>query len=181
MGGRDKGLEPFAGKPLIVHVLARLERHVDEVLINANRNLDIYQRQGCRVVTDREGGFQGPLMGIWSGLMAATTPWVLVVPCDTPALPMNLVERMVKGRGDGDIALAHDGERAHPVVALIRRSLADDLGEALAQGERKIDRWYARHPFCHVDFSDCPENFANLNNVEEKALLEGRLHPQQQE
>ncbi|EPC04593.1 hypothetical protein L861_04520 [Litchfieldella anticariensis FP35 = DSM 16096] len=172
MGGRDKGLEPFAGRMLIDHVLDRLRPFVAEVLVNANRHLEAYGRLGARVIADREDGYQGPLMGIWSGLSEARTPWVIVAPCDSPVLPDNLVERLAAGCGECDIAVAHDGERAHPVVAMIRRDLVDDLGAALADGERKIDRWYARHAWCHVDFSDCPHAFANLNTEQDKARLE---------
>ncbi|WP_163557449.1 molybdenum cofactor guanylyltransferase MobA [Halomonas sp. NO4] len=175
MGGRDKGLEPFAGRPLVTHVQARLAGEVAAVWINANRHLADYESLAERVVRDRETGFQGPLMGIYSGLCAAATPWVLVVPCDSPALPPDLVARLVAGIGDADIAVAHDGERLHPVVALIRTALAEDLGAALAGGERKIDRWYARHYWQAVDFSDCPEAFANLNTDDEKQRLEARL------
>lgn len=171
MGGVDKGWTNFVGRPLIIHVLSRVQQQAGPVLINANRSLEAYRELGARVVEDREGGYQGPLMGIWSGLSAASTPWVLVVPCDTPALPLDLVARLRNGIGDGDIAVAHDGERAHPVVALIRRALVDDLGDALATGERKIDRWYARHDWHYVDFSDQPEAFANLNSPEDSAAL----------
>ncbi|QFU01448.1 Molybdenum cofactor guanylyltransferase [Halomonas sp. THAF5a] len=175
MGGRDKGLEPFAGRPLVAHVRERLVGRVAEVLINANRNVERYRPLADRVVSDAEGGYQGPLMGIYSGLRAATTPWLVVAPCDTPALPEDLVTRLVAGIGDHDIAVAFDGERLHPVVALIRTTLADDLAAALAEGERKIDRWYARHAWCRVDVSDCPDAFANLNTDDEKARLEQAL------
>tara|TARA_R110001592_G_scaffold136958_1_gene354527 strand:- start:507 stop:1133 length:627 start_codon:yes stop_codon:yes gene_type:complete len=177
MGGRDKGLEPFAGLPLVGHVVKRLEGQVAELLINANRNADAYRFFADRVIADvvmdgAEGGFKGPLMGIYSGLQAAKTPWLLVVPYDSPALPDDLVARMVQGIGQHDIAVAFDGERLHPVVALLRTSLADDLAATLAEGERKIDRWYARHAWCKVDMSDCPDAFANLNTEEEKLHLE---------
>ena len=177
MGGRDKGLEPFAGLPLVGHVVKRLEGQVAELLINANRNADAYRFFADRVIADvvmdgAEGGFKGPLMGIYSGLRAAKTPWLLVAPCDSPALPDDLVARMVQGVGQHDIAVAFDGERLHPVVALLRTSLADDLAATLAVGERKIDRWYARHNWCKVDMSDCPDAFANLNTEEEKLHLE---------
>ncbi|TDR57188.1 molybdenum cofactor guanylyltransferase [Halomonas ventosae] len=179
MGGRDKGLEPFAGRPLVAHVRERLAGRVAEVLINANRNAEAYAPLADRVIQDAEGGYQGPLMGIYSGLRAAHTPWLLVVPCDTPALPHDLVERMVDrmvaGIGECDIAVAFDGERLHPVVALIRTALVDDLAAALADGERKIDRWYARHTWCRVDVSDCPDAFANLNTDDEKQRLEHAL------
>tara|TARA_R110002020_G_scaffold371978_2_gene583530 strand:+ start:662 stop:1273 length:612 start_codon:yes stop_codon:yes gene_type:complete len=172
MGGRDKGLEPFAGLPLVGHVVKRLEGQVAELLINANRNTDAYRFFADRIVEDAEGGFKGPLMGIYSGMRAAKTPWLLVVPCDSPALPDDLVARMAQGIGQHDIAVAFDGERLHPVVALLRTSLADDLAATLAEGERKIDRWYARHNWCKVDMSDCPDAFANLNTEEEKLHLE---------
>lgn len=175
MGGRDKGLEPFAGLPLVGHVVKRLEGQVAELLINANRNADAYRFFADRVIADEEAGFKGPLMGIYSGLRAAKTPWLLVVPCDSPALPDDLVTRMVAGIGEHDIAVAFDGERLHPVVALLRTSLADDLAATLAAGERKIDRWYARHAWCKVDMADCVEAFANLNTEEEKLRLEAAL------
>ncbi|MDM7482111.1 MAG: molybdenum cofactor guanylyltransferase MobA [Halomonas sp.] len=179
MGGRDKGLEPFAGLPLVAHTVKRFDGHVHELMINANRNGDAYALFADRVIADAEGGFKGPLMGIYSGLRAARTPWLLVAPCDSPALPHDLVARMVAGivtqDGEHDIAVAFDGERLHPVVALLRTSLADDLAATLAEGERKIDRWYARHTWCRVDMSDCPEAFANLNTEEEKARLEQAL------
>ncbi|WP_304525442.1 molybdenum cofactor guanylyltransferase MobA [Halomonas sp. I5-271120] len=175
MGGRDKGLEPFGSARLIEHARRCLDGRVAEVLINANRHLDEYRALGSRVVCDREGGYQGPLMGIWSGLEAAETPWVVVVPCDSPALPDDLVERLIAAIGEADIAVAHDGERDHPVVALIRRDLAEDLGDALREGERKIDRWYARHTWTRADFSDCPAAFANLNTEDDKARLAQQL------
>ena len=182
MGGCDKGLEPFsapglADTPLIRHVAQRFQGQAAELLINANRNLDVYRQHGDRVIEDAEGGFQGPLMGIYSGLCAAQTPWLMIAPCDSPALPMDLVARMTAGIGSHAIGVADDGERMHPVVALIRTDLAEDLFAALQAGERKIDRWYARHAWCRIDISDCPEAFANLNTPEEKARLQAALAP----
>lgn len=174
MGGRDKGLEPFAGLPLFAHSARKLEGQVAELLISANRNLDAYSMFG-RVITDEEAGFHGPLMGIYSGLRAANTPWLLVVPCDTPLLPDDVVARMLAGIQNTDIALAFDGQRIHPTVALIRTALADDLHAALESGERKIQRWYERHSPSQVDMSDCPNAFTNLNTQEDKTRLEAQL------
>ena len=181
----DKALGACDSHSLVAHTVKRFEGQVHELVINANRNSDAYALFADRVIEDAEGGFKGPLMGIYSGLRAAQTPWLLVAPCDSPALPHDLVARMVAGithEGvEHDIAVAFDGERLHPVVALLRTSLADDLAATLAEGERKIDRWYARHAWCRVDMSDCPEAFANLNTEEEKARLELALTTPSQE
>ena len=71
MGGVDKGLQALRGRPMIAAVLERLAPQVDEVLINANQNLEAYARFGYRVVTDEVGGFAGPLAGLASGMKLA--------------------------------------------------------------------------------------------------------------
>ncbi|WP_136246820.1 molybdenum cofactor guanylyltransferase MobA [Halomonas borealis] len=172
MEGRDKGLEPFAGRPLVCHALAPLNGRVAECLISANRHPEAYAAWADRVIADLETGYMGPLMGLYSGLRAATGDWVVVVPCDSPLLPDDLVARLIAGRGDADIAVAHDGRRLHPVVALMRRSLVDDLGCAFAAGERRVEGWFGRHAWQAVDMSARAEAFANLNTLDDKRRLE---------
>nr|WP_282103397.1 molybdenum cofactor guanylyltransferase MobA [Halomonas getboli] len=174
MGGCDKGLAPFGGRPLVSHAVAPLVGRVAAVLISANRHPEAYAEWADRVVADVEPGYRGPLMGLYSGLRAATTEWAVVVPCDSPALPDDLIARLSAGLGEADIAVAHDGERLQPVVMLLRRSLVDDLGRALAAGERRVERWIARHDWRAVDMSDCAEAFANLNTLDDKRRLEAR-------
>ena len=174
MGGIDKGWMGLDGKPLIRHVLDRIQPQTGRCLINANRSLDAYGALGLPVVTDLAGDFEGPLMGIATGLHHATTDWVLFVPCDGPYLPLGLAERMLTQAEEQnvDIAVAHDGKRLQPVVALIKRSLLDSLQATLAEGERKIDRWYAKHSMTEVDFSDSPDGFINVNRRDDLAELQ---------
>jgi molybdopterin-guanine dinucleotide biosynthesis protein A len=53
MGGIDKGLIPFLGKPLIEHAIHRLGPQVSNLVINANRNQDIYSQYGYPIVADQ--------------------------------------------------------------------------------------------------------------------------------
>lgn len=174
MGGVDKGWMELNGKPLIRHVLDRVVPQAERCLINANRSLDAYGALGYPVVTDLEGDFQGPLMGIATGLHHATTEWVLFVPCDGPKVPLDLAGRMLgQARAQGaDIAVAHDGQRLQPVVALVKRSLLPSLQAMLAEGERKIDRWYAKHSVAVVDFSDQADAFINVNRRDDLSDLQ---------
>ncbi|MFB1017007.1 MAG: NTP transferase domain-containing protein, partial [Burkholderiaceae bacterium] len=64
MGGQDKGLQPLKGMPLVMHVLWRLAPQVQDVVINANRNLGAYEGFGRTTVPDVSGDFQGPLAGM---------------------------------------------------------------------------------------------------------------------
>jgi molybdenum cofactor guanylyltransferase len=177
MGGEDKGLVELAGRPMIVHVLAALAPQVEQVIINANRNLDRYAAFGWPVVADEDSGFLGPLAGLAAGLRAAQTPLVITAPCDSPLVATDLVARLYSALEDEDaeIAVPFDGERLQPVFALVRRELGDSLAAYLGGGDRKIDRWFARHRLARVDFSDRPENFVNVNDPDERAAVEARL------
>jgi molybdenum cofactor guanylyltransferase len=177
MGGEDKGLIRLAGRPMVEHVLERIGPQVDEVVINANRNAEQYGRYGHRVIPDVVDDFPGPLAGMLSAMEAVHQPWLAVVPCDSPLLPRDLVQRLFESAlaESADIAVAHDGERLQPVVALLRCSLLPQLRAFVEQGGRKIDAWYAQHRMVATDLSDHPEAFVNINTPEERAALEQRV------
>jgi len=84
MGGADKGLVDYQGKPMIEHVLTRITPQVSQVMINANRNLDHYRNYDVPVITDNNDQFDGPLAGMQAGIQHATTDWIVSVPCDSP-------------------------------------------------------------------------------------------------
>ena len=167
MGGVDKGLQPLRGKPMVGWVLARFRSQVDEILINANQNLEIYGALGYRVVRDEIGGFAGPLAGLHAGLSAATYPLVATVPCDSPFLPPDLVVRLKDALGENDLAVAKTGDQAHPVFVLLRTSLKRNLETFLEAGGRKIDAWYASLKVVEVPFDDEADAFRNINTLEE--------------
>jgi molybdenum cofactor guanylyltransferase len=174
MGGIDKGLVNFHEEPMVQHVIRALEPEVNALLINANRNKDKYAGFGHPVVTDMIEGYLGPLAGMASGMAAATTPFIVTAPCDCPLVGSGLVRRLYEAvtEENAQIGVVHDGERAHPVFALIQRDLLPDLLAYLESGERKIDRWYARHSSASVKFDDVPDWFQNVNSPEERSRLE---------
>src|SRR5690242_7965081 len=68
MGGVDKALASLGGRPMIKFVLERFAPQVDEILISANRNVEVYEAYGLRVLPDEYGGFAGPLAGLHAGM-----------------------------------------------------------------------------------------------------------------
>ncbi len=174
MGGMDKGLLEFDGRPLIEILLDKLRRQSVAVLINANRNQALYAGYGHPVVSDELEEYQGPLAGFASAMRAATTDYILTLPCDSPLLVDNYVARFISAQADNGatVNVAFDGERLQPVHALMRVDLLPSLRAFLDRGERKIDRWYAEHDFARVDFSDCADMFRNINTPDDKQALE---------
>jgi len=167
MGGVDKGLQSLRGRPMIEWVLERLAPQVSEIIVNANQNIQSYESYGHRVVRDEIAGFAGPLAGLHAGLKAAAHPLVVTVPCDSPFLPEDLVERLFASLKNNDLAVARTGEQPHPVFALMKRQVRESLEAFLAAGGRKIDAWYAALKVVEVSFDDEADAFRNINTLEE--------------
>ena len=174
MGGVDKGLKVLRGKPMVAWVLERFAPQVDEVLINANQNLERYAALGHRVIPDEIAGYAGPLAGLHRGLTEAAYALVATVPCDSPFLPSDLIQRL---RGaiyntESDVAVAKTGDQPHPVFCLCRKSVLPGLTKFLAGGGRKIDAWYASLKVVEVAFDDQAAAFSNINTEEELRAFE---------
>lgn len=182
MGGADKGLQTLHGEPLAAHVLKRLAPQTGALLISANRHPDVYAALGAPfgagIVADTLPEFPGPLAGLLAGLRTARSEYLLSAPCDTPWLPADLAARLAQALATNaaDISTVTtadaDGNLSlHPVFALLRTGLADDLAAYLAAGERKVRAWYARHKTVEVVFTD-ERAFYNINSLQELADLE---------
>ncbi len=177
MNGVDKGLVLLQQKLLITHVIERLQPQVDEIFINANREVAQYQQLGYSVLQDESDDFLGPLAGFLLGLKHAKHDYVLTVPCDSPLLPLDLAERLLNGMAASrmDIAVSSSDENTHPVFCLMKKSVLPSLTEYLASGERKVSTWQKSQKYVEVDFSDCNDAFVNLNTLEDLSTLETKL------
>lgn len=168
MGGQDKGLVLLDGRPLIAHVADILRPQTAELVINCNRNQDRYRDYAATVVGDELPDFPGPLAGIQAGLRACRHDWVMIVPCDMPYLPPDVVGRLSAALPPGAAAAcAESAGQLQPLVLLLRRDIAlHSVTAALRQGERKVERWVRSLPALAVPFTDAAA-FRNLNSPEE--------------
>ena len=179
MAKQDKGLVLLNGEPMVAHVARRLAPQVGRLIISANRHAERYAQYGT-VVADGEpalGDFQGPLMGVLSGLAAASTAdvdWVVSVPCDTPFLPHDLAARLIgaAGAARAPLAYAMAGGQRHAACMALRPSLLPDLRAYLLAGDRKVGLWQARVGGVAACFDDAPDAFMNVNTPEELAEAE---------
>ena len=174
MQGQDKGLVLLNNKPMIEYVIDILKPQVATLLINANRNHEKYSEYGFDIVSDELSGYCGPLAGMASALNNTNTSYMITVPCDSPFIPDDLVQRLTAALAseDADISVAHNGERLQPVFCLIKKDLMSSMNEFLSNDERKIDKWFNQHKLAIADFSDIPQTFDNLNTFEDIKVIE---------
>jgi molybdopterin-guanine dinucleotide biosynthesis protein A len=178
MGGIDKGLISFHGKPLIESAINRLKPQVSTILINANRSITKYSHYGYPVLMDETPDFSGPLAGFSVGLKHCKTPYLLTSPCDSPLLPSNLAEKMATELENQKLELVYASSKeddgmiwAQPVFCLMKSSLQDSLHAFLSKGDLKIDHWFTELRSGTVVFESA-QAFANVNTPEELAALE---------
>jgi len=165
----DKGLVLLDGKPLIEHVIEQVSSQVDDIVISANRNIDVYRKYTDRVIEDLDRGFNGPLAGIASCISACDHEWILVLPCDIPVLPADLVE-ILHEIDNNKLIIAKAGERRQ-LVFLMHRSLTGKLNDYLAQGHQKAMAWVELQNPAVVEFICESGEFVNINTPDKLTAL----------
>ncbi|MCB1687982.1 MAG: molybdenum cofactor guanylyltransferase [Halioglobus sp.] len=168
---QDKGLINWEGKPLVAHVSDALRPQVKEILISCNRNFSRYAEFGSRTVADTRRDFQGPLAGLEAAAAIITTELLVVVSCDTPHIPADLVTRLTAPLlddtgGATEISYADDGTRAQYLCAGLRSACLASLPAFLDGGQRAVKDWYSSRKAVAVDFSDQHSSFRNYNTLE---------------
>ncbi len=174
MNKQDKGLIIYHNKPMAAYAVEAMSKVADTVFINANRNQQEYAQFGYKVIADQTDTFDGPLAGVLSGMLNAKTNIVCVMPCDSPLIKAEHLQRLLTTLTENkvDIAVAFDGERMHPVFLALKIALKDSLEKYLSAGHRKIDIWLQQHQLIKVDFSQNAEVFLNINTLDELEALE---------
>lgn len=168
MGGGDKGVKSLQQKMMIAHVAERIAPQCSAIVINANNAPDEYRTLGYPLIEDSISGHLGPLAGVLSVLESCNDELVMTLPCDTPLIPSNLVERMHEMllQSDSDICTVEAGG-LHPIFMLLKRKLAPSIRAYLEAGERRVGYWLKQQKYCVVDFSEHTEAFSNINTPEE--------------
>ena len=176
MGGGDKCLKLLHGQTLVSRIIERVSPQVSGLILNANGNDDRFSEYKLPVVPDSSNERLGPLAGILAGMEWIAnnqndTDWMATFPGDAPFIPENFVSRCLANafKNESQIVCAESGGRTHPVCALWRVDLADDLRTAMErEGARKIDLWTSRHKTNQESFATDPfDPFFNINRTED--------------
>jgi molybdopterin-guanine dinucleotide biosynthesis protein A len=120
MGGRDKALIEFRGRPLLAWVVDALSAVSDDIIVVSNQ-AEAHAGYGARVVPDHDPPC-GPLGGIAAGLRAARFELGAVVACDMPFLSADFLRLLVHRAARADAAVPRLGNDYEPLHAVYRRT-----------------------------------------------------------
>lgn len=175
--GSDKALMPLAGKPLIEHLLSRVNDLGDDILVTTNQPHD-YAFLGVRLVSDPVPDL-GALHGLHTALDAARGRSVLVLACDMPFVSRPLLEHLVSLASQADVVVPHHEVGYEPLHAIYeKQACLPAIEAALAAGENRLISFY---PMVHVlpvagnDLSRLDPrglSFFNVNTLDDLAQAE---------
>ena len=180
MGNVNKGLQLLHGKPMVQHVIEVLRPHVQYMAISANQGVAVYQAMGVPVFSDEP---RWPVRGPLAGILAAATQFpgnldaVIVVPCDMPRLPNDLVPRMAQAlfASHASVVIARtrsEGREHHHAVFMCRGAVfASLLSYTLGREDHSLMGWLNAHSCEPVYFEDA-DAFLNVNDPAMLARLE---------
>lgn len=167
LGGRAKGNLKLEGQTLLERLLRLAPLVREAILVGDDRGA--YPGFSGRRVPDVVAG-RGAPGGVASALGAASTAWVLVVPCDMPNVDARVLQALAARTGPGvdAVCLARDGARPQPFPALYRAELAQPFRAALA-GEPSMGRLLEPLRVARVDLgaADTLRATGNVNTPEE--------------
>lgn len=172
VGFKQKGLLRYQGKVMVQILIETLSTQVADVYINANAELESYQRftkHKKQVFTDASKGFLGPLAGMQAAWRSMATDWIVFVPCDNPYIPNDFVARLIEAyeKNPAPLVAVDDGTRIQPLYLLMHRSMLTHLDSTIAKRHLSVYRWLKEHSHSLADLSECcADAFTNMNNLE---------------
>lgn len=183
--GREKGLVPLCGKPMVQWVLDALHPLVSDLIIVAND--PGYETFGYRVVAD-DFKEMGPVGGLCTGLRASRAAINFVLGCDMPLITTSLLAYLLDQLGEETAIAAQAAGRKQPLVSIYRKEMLPEIVENITVGRLRMDSALAvagglfhTLPGTFADFDpDClrnfntPEDIADFDCTEAARRMTGR-------
>lgn len=169
--GTDKAFVPLLGKPLIEHVLERIGGLGQEEIIITNEPED-YEHLNRPLFQDIIPN-RGPLGGLYTALVHANYPYILVTACDMPWLNRSLLEYMVSLRHEAQAIVPRWHHFPEPLHAVYSKSCLSPIEENLTSGSFKMISFYEdiKVHFLEEDdiarFDPQGRSFSNINTPED--------------
>ena len=147
--GEDKNQAKLGNITLLEHVLAKVTKKFEKILIVSNQNLNIKTLNSITIVPDCIQGNLGPLVGVltamkWIKKNNKQYQWIATFPSDTPFFDTSIIEKY-KSRinlNESLLYFARSNQKRHNIFGLWSVKLMDILENDLINNNfRKVEKW----------------------------------------
>jgi molybdopterin-guanine dinucleotide biosynthesis protein A len=135
--GGDKCTVELAGRPLVLYPVTALRAVCEQVVVVAKEDSRLPQLAGEAEIWIEPDQPQHPLAGVVHALRIATAKKLLVLACDMPLVPEDLLRALLKA-SHGAGAVASCGDVAEPLCACYTKQALKGL-EHFQPEDRAID------------------------------------------
>jgi molybdopterin-guanine dinucleotide biosynthesis protein A len=138
--GKNKAFIQVNGRRIIDRTAALLHEIFEHVILVTNEPLT-YSHLNLEIVVDLIPE-SSALVGIYTGLFYATTPYCFVVACDMPFLNREVIDYMVSLRNSYDVVIPVLDDGYHPIHALYSRRCITPIEKLIRTGTFKITDFF---------------------------------------
>lgn len=180
--GEDKAFMTVRGMTIIEFLYREMTSVFERVIIISNEP-EKFLFLNAEVFPDIYSGI-GPLAGIHSALVQASTETVFVIPCDAPLLTPQIFEQIINVNSEKPITYCHGGGFTQHLIGMFSKRLLPDMENILgsdtvqANGAAvtncSIGEFINNHEHEVIEFplSDYPTEFLNLNSKKDFEQLQ---------
>jgi molybdenum cofactor guanylyltransferase len=173
--GGNKASRILAGKSFLARSLEKAYAYSPQCAVSTNKRNELDLPDGTVLLLD-ETDNNGPISGLSSAIsyaVAREADYVLIMPCDTPLLPMDLMSRLYASIGEANAAVAFCDGRLHAACSLWRVDVAKSLPAYLAMGRRSLIGFAEAVGYVSVEWLSEPfDPFFNINTADDLVKAE---------
>ena len=147
--GEDKNQAKLGDLTLLEHVLAKVTKNFEKILIISNQSLNLKTLNSITIIPDCIKGNLGPLVGVltamkWIKQNNKQYQWIATFPSDTPFFDTSIIEKY-KSRinlNESLLYFARSNQKRHNIFGLWSVKLMDTLENDLINNNfRKVEEW----------------------------------------
>ncbi|HLB23621.1 MAG TPA: molybdenum cofactor guanylyltransferase [Dehalococcoidia bacterium] len=154
--GRDKASEMLLDRPLLQHVLDRLDGIVGEIVVVRAPGQSLPEVRAAVPVRDAEDDYPGcgPLGGIATGLARIEAGRALAVACDMPLLSVPLLAELLRRSAGCDVVMPVL-QYPEPLHAVYGPACLGPMRARLEAGQYKITSFLGAVHVCYMHEDEC--------------------------
>ena len=147
--GEDKNQAKLGNLTLLEHVLSKVTKKFEKILIISNQNLNLKMLNSITIIPDCIQGNLGPLVGVltamkWIKKNNKQYQWIATFPSDTPFFDTSIIEKY-KSRislNESLLYFVRSNQKRHNIFGLWSVKLMDILENDLINNNfRKVEEW----------------------------------------
>ena len=174
----NKSFLNINNKDFIEIIINTLSKRLEKIYINANQDLEKYQKFNRPIVSDLIKGFKGPLAGLHSIMKQFENDksdiWFALVPTDAPFIPIEYIDNFIENSHvNNSVCISRINNKIEPMFSFWSIKTLEIIEKELIKSDGlKIMKIAEDLKYDIIDFETSNEiEFMNINTNEDYSKI----------